>query len=93
MKVVEDAVTARSTSTSTRVTPSTTATGGRGRRTSTTASLQAVISDVDGVVSVDQVVLFAVDLRKGRRIGEPVQSFQLNERSLFLGFRHQVVVK
>jgi predicted phage baseplate assembly protein len=59
----------------------------------TTASLQAVLTEVPGVVSVDDVVLFAVDLRNGQRLGEAVQSMHLDERSLLLGFKHQVVVK
>ena len=59
----------------------------------TTASLQAVVSEVRGVVSVDELVMFAVDLRNGQRIGESVQALRLDVRSLFLGFKHRVVVK
>jgi predicted phage baseplate assembly protein len=61
--------------------------------TLTTAALQAVIAEIRGVVSVDEVVMFAVDLRNGQRIGEAVQALRLDERSLFLGFKHRVVVK
>ncbi|MCU1504649.1 MAG: putative baseplate assembly protein [Ilumatobacteraceae bacterium] len=59
----------------------------------TTASLQAVVAEVRGVVSVDELVMFAVDLRNGQRIGESVQALRLDARSLFLGFKHRVVVK
>ena len=59
----------------------------------TTAALQAVVADVRGVVSVDELVMFAVDLRNGQRIGEAVQALRLDERSLFLGYKHRVVVK
>ncbi len=59
----------------------------------TTASLQAILTEVPGVVSVDELVLFAVDLRNGRRLGEAVQSLHLDERSLFLSFSHQAVIK
>lgn len=59
----------------------------------TTAGLQALLTEVSGVVSVDELVLFAVDLRNGRRLGEAVQSLQLDDRSLFLSFNHQAVIK
>jgi predicted phage baseplate assembly protein len=61
--------------------------------TLTTASLQAVIAEVNGVVSVDEIALFAVNLRNGQRIGDAVQSLRLDERSLFLSHKHRVVVK
>ena len=61
--------------------------------TLSTASLQAVIAEVTGVVSVDEIALFAVDLRNGHRIGDAVQSLRLDPRSLFLSHRHRVVVK
>ncbi|MEO5900014.1 MAG: putative baseplate assembly protein [Ilumatobacteraceae bacterium] len=61
--------------------------------TLTTAGLQAVVAEIRGVVSVDELVMFAVDLRNGQRIGESVQALRLDERSLFLGFKHRVVVK
>ena len=59
---------------------------GRGRCRSRPRRLQAVLTEVPGVVSVDELVLFAVDLRNGRRLGEAVQSLHLDERSLFLSF-------
>jgi hypothetical protein len=61
--------------------------------TLTTASLQAVIAEVVGVVSVDEIALFPVNLRDGHRIGDALQSLRLDERSLFLGNKHRVVVK
>ena len=59
----------------------------------TTATLQAVIAEVTGVVSVDDLAMFPVDLRNGKRIGDAVQSLRLDERSLLLGHQHRVVVK
>ena len=59
----------------------------------TTASLTAVVAEVRGVVSVDELVMFAVDLRNGERIGEAKEALRLDARSLFLGFKHRVVVR
>ncbi len=61
--------------------------------TLTTASMTAVVAEIRGVVSVDELVMFAVDLRNGQRIGEAKEAIRLNDRSLFLGFHHRVVVR
>jgi hypothetical protein len=58
-----------------------------------TASLTAVVAEVRGVVAVDELVMFAVDLRNGERIGEAKEALRLDQRSLFLGFKHRVVVR
>jgi predicted phage baseplate assembly protein len=59
----------------------------------TTAALQGIVAEIRGVVSIDELVMFAVDLRNGRRIGEAVQALRLDDRSLFLGYQHRVVVR
>lgn len=59
----------------------------------TTASLTAAVAEVPGVVAVDDLVMFAVDLRNGERIGEAKDALRLDQRSLFLSFKHQVVVR
>ncbi|MFT3852764.1 MAG: putative baseplate assembly protein [Ilumatobacteraceae bacterium] len=58
-----------------------------------TAMLHGLISDIPGIVSVDELVMFAVNLRDGKRLGEPLQALPLDDRSLYLGFSHQAVVK
>lgn len=59
----------------------------------TTASLTAAVAEVAGVAAVDDLVMFAVDLRNGQRIGDAKEALRLDQRSLFLSFNHQVVVR
>jgi len=59
----------------------------------TTATLMALAGEVDGVVAVDELVMFDVDLRNGERMGENRDVIRLDGRSLFLGFHHRVVVR
>ena len=61
-------------------------------RTLTSADLLALVSSVDGVAAVDELVMFEVDLRNDVRLGDAVDVLTLDGRSLFLGSRHRVVV-
>jgi predicted phage baseplate assembly protein len=52
-----------------------------------------VIGGVDGVEKVIEVVLFEVDLRNSRRVNRGLDVIHLAEQSLFLSYKHQVVVR
>jgi predicted phage baseplate assembly protein len=58
-----------------------------------TAALTAMVAEVRGVVAVDDLAMFAVDLRNGQRIGEAKEVLRIDSRSLFLGFQHRVIVR
>lgn len=57
------------------------------------ATLTAMVSELDGVAGVDELTLFELDLRNDRRLGDALDVINLDEGSLFLGRRHQVVVR
>jgi predicted phage baseplate assembly protein len=59
----------------------------------TTAAATRVVESVEGVLAVDELQLFAYDLRNGRRLGEGRESLPLAENSLFLAADHRVVVR
>lgn len=59
----------------------------------TTAALVGLVAAIDGVAAVDDLFMFEVDLRNGVRLGDAVDSINLDERTLVLGSRHRVVVK
>ena len=59
----------------------------------TSAGLTSMIENVLGVSAVDEVLLFEYDLRNGRRLGDPTDVIPLDEDSLVLGGRTQVVVR
>lgn len=52
-----------------------------------------VVATVEGVDRVSEVVLFKADVRNQRREGEGLEVVRLEEDSLFLSFRHKVVVR
>jgi predicted phage baseplate assembly protein len=52
-----------------------------------------LLSALDGVARVDEVLLFEADVRNQVRIGRAVERVRLNPESLFLSFRHQVLVR
>ena len=56
-------------------------------------ALAAMIGEIDGVGGIDEIALFEVDLRNDRRLGDSSEFVALDEGSLFLGRRHQVVVR
>jgi predicted phage baseplate assembly protein len=56
-------------------------------------ALSAMIGEIDGVGGIDEIALFEVDLRNDRRLGDSSEFVALDEGSLFLGRRHQVVVR
>jgi predicted phage baseplate assembly protein len=58
-----------------------------------TATVTQVLEAVDGVDRVDEVLLFAYDLRTGRRLGSAKDVIKLDQKSLFLSAAHQVVVR
>ena len=58
------------------------------------AAVTQLISDIDGVERVDDVVLFQVDVRNdNHRYGDAHDVLRLTDRALFLSARHQVVVR
>ncbi len=59
----------------------------------TTAALVGLVAAIDGVAAVDDLFMFEVDLRNGVRLGDAVDSINVDERTLVLGSRHRVVVK
>lgn len=59
----------------------------------TTSALLGLVGAVDGVQSVDELVMFEVDLRNGVRLGDAVDQLTIDDRTLFLGTRHRVVVR
>jgi len=56
-------------------------------------ALSAMIGEIDGVGGIDEIALFEVDLRNDRRLGDSSEFVALEPGSLFLGRRHQVVVR
>lgn len=56
-------------------------------------ALSEIIQTIDGVERVQDLLLFEFDLRTGERHGDGRQLVRLDDRSLFLGARHQVVVR
>jgi predicted phage baseplate assembly protein len=61
--------------------------------TLTSEDIRQLVTAMDGVAVVDDVAMFAADLRTGRRIGGSVESLTLGEDALFLGLRHRAVVR
>jgi len=59
----------------------------------TAAVVAQLIEAVEGVERVDEVQLFAFDLRNGRRVGVGRDALRLEPHALFLSAAHQVVVK
>jgi len=57
------------------------------------ATLVSVISEVEGVASVDELALFELDLRNDRRVGDASDIVYLEEHALFLAGKVQVVVR
>ncbi len=75
--------------------------------TLTEEKARQMLAAIEGVAAVDDVVLFAADLRRGERIvigqrtpaqaateeGQPAEGITLEEDAIFLGFKHEVVVR
>lgn len=61
--------------------------------TVSSANLTAMIVELDGVAGVDELAIFELDLRNDRRLGDALDVISLDAGSLFLGRRHQVVVR
>ncbi|MDM8085480.1 putative baseplate assembly protein [Cellulomonas cellasea] len=59
----------------------------------TAAVVAQLVEAVEGVERVDEVQLFAYDLRNGRRVGLGRDALRLEPHALFLSAAHQVVVK
>lgn len=57
------------------------------------APIAEMIEAIEGVERVDEVLLFAYDLRTGQRVGQGRELIRLDRSSLFLSARHQVVVR
>jgi predicted phage baseplate assembly protein len=57
------------------------------------ATLVSVVSEVEGVASVEDLALFELDLRNDRRVGDATDIIHLDEHSLFLAGKVQVVVR
>ena len=56
-------------------------------------NLVQLLAAVDGVERVKRLALLKADLRNGRRVGEALQVVGAAPDSLFLSFKHQVVVQ
>lgn len=56
-------------------------------------SLVQLLAAVDGVERVSRLALFTADARNQRRVGEAREVVRLAPDSLFLSYRHQVVVR
>jgi hypothetical protein len=52
-----------------------------------------MLEAVEGVERVEEVMLFEFDLRTGQRHGAGRELIHLDQQSLFLSARHQVVVR
>jgi hypothetical protein len=52
-----------------------------------------MVAELDGVSGVDELAIFELDLRNDRRLGDALDVITLDPGSLFLGRRHQVVVR
>ena len=74
--------------------------------TLTEPKTRRMLAAIEGVAAVDDVVFFAADLRRGERMmieqgapeaateaGQPGEGFVLDEEAIFLGFKHEVVVR
>jgi predicted phage baseplate assembly protein len=59
----------------------------------TSSAITAMVSELDGVSGVDEMAIFELDLRTDRRLGDALDVITLDPGSLFLGRRHQVVVR
>ena len=57
------------------------------------APLAEMLEAIEGVDRVEEVLLFAYDLRTGQRVGPGREVLRLDRQSLFLSARHQVVVR
>jgi predicted phage baseplate assembly protein len=57
------------------------------------ATLVSVLSEVEGIAGVDELALFELDLRNGRRVGDACDVIHLDAHSLFLAGKVQVVVR
>ena len=68
-------------------------TGWRFGEDAETAPIFGLLQGVDGIADVEEVVLFEADLREGRRLGRGSQRVRLGRGSLFLSFRHGVVLR
>jgi predicted phage baseplate assembly protein len=76
------------------INPLTGGTDGQGwpfKRDLNVAQVFALLSDVEGVARVDEVLLFTVDLATGLRSRTGRQQLSLEEGQLFLSYRHIVV--
>lgn len=62
-------------------------------QTLTTSDLVALVDDVPGVGEVAELTMFEFDLRNERRVGDRVDTLVLDEDSLLLSRRPQVVVR
>lgn len=58
-----------------------------------TAAIVQMIEAVDGVDRVEEVLLFECDLRTGERRGVGREQIRIEQHSLFLSAKHQVVVR
>jgi hypothetical protein len=56
------------------------------------AMVYELLDGVEGVGSVDDVLLFETDLRNQRRVGKGKEWARLDADSLFLSFAHRIVV-
>lgn len=52
----------------------------------------ALLSSIEGVTGVEEVLLFLADLRTGER-GEARQRIRLHEDALFASYQHQVLIR
>jgi predicted phage baseplate assembly protein len=57
------------------------------------APIAEMLEAIEGVERVEEVMLFEFDLRTGQRHGAGRELIHLDQRSLFLSARHQVVVR
>ncbi|HET9077887.1 MAG TPA: putative baseplate assembly protein [Acidimicrobiales bacterium] len=57
------------------------------------APIAEMLEGIEGVDRVEEVLLFAYDLRTDQRIGAGREVIRLDRQSLFLSARHQVVVR
>ena len=57
------------------------------------APLAEMLEAIEGVDRVEEVLLFAYDLRTDQRVGPGRELIRLDRQSLFLSARHQVVVR
>ena len=55
--------------------------------------IHQLVAAVDGVDRVDEVLFFEADARNERRFGPGREIIRIGNESLFLSFRHRVVVR